>query len=69
MNDTLILDIRTPKTVAAHLEEFSVGKATLPPLLLALLGVLAGSFISLGSLMFALVYRAVHRRPVHQTCA
>lgn len=49
------LDAYTPRQMAARLARFSVAKAALPLLPLALLGVLAGAFIGLGSLMFTLV--------------
>ena len=55
MTDELHLDAYTPKEMAARLESFSVVKATLPLLPLFLLGVLAGAFIGLGSLLFTLV--------------
>jgi formate transporter len=49
------LDAYAPKQVAARVSEVGVAKAHLPLLTLALLGVLAGAFIGLGALMFALV--------------
>ena len=49
------LDAYAPKEVAARVAEVGVVKARLPLLTLALLGVLAGAFIGLGALMFALV--------------
>jgi formate/nitrite transporter len=49
------IDAYTPKDVAARLESFSVAKAALPILPLSMLGVLAGAFIGLGSLLFTLV--------------
>lgn len=52
---TLEFDAYTPAQMAARLEQFSVAKAGLPLLPLALLGVLAGAFIGLGSLLFTLV--------------
>ncbi len=55
MTDELHHDAYTPKEIAARLEKFSVVKATLPLLPLSLLGVLAGAFIGLGSLLFTLV--------------
>ena len=48
-------DAYTPRQMAARLEAFSEAKAALPLLPLALLGVLAGAFIGLGSLLFSLV--------------
>jgi formate transporter len=44
-----------PKEVATRVAEVGVVKARLPLLTLALLGVLAGAFVGLGALMFALV--------------
>jgi formate/nitrite transporter len=55
MSEDFSVDAYTPKQMAARLEQFSVAKAALPLLPLALLGVLAGAFIGLGSLLFALV--------------
>lgn len=49
------LDAYAPKEVAARVAEVGVVKARLPMLTLALLGVLAGAFVGLGALMFALV--------------
>ena len=49
------LDAYAPKEIAARVSEVGVAKARLPLLTLALLGVLAGAFIGLGALMFALV--------------
>lgn len=49
------LDAYAPKEVAARVAEVGVVKARLPLLTLALLGVLAGAFVGLGALMFALV--------------
>jgi len=49
------LDAYAPKEIAARVREVGVGKAHLPLLTLALLGVLAGAFIGLGALMFTLV--------------
>lgn len=51
----LDLDAYTPRQMAARLQQFSIAKAALPLLPLALLGVLAGAFIGLGSMMFTLV--------------
>jgi len=48
-------DAYAPKEIAARVREVGVGKARLPLLTLALLGVLAGVFIGLGALMFTLV--------------
>jgi formate/nitrite transporter len=48
-------DAYTPRQMAERLAQFSVGKAALPLLPLALLGGLAGVFIGLGSLLFTLV--------------
>jgi formate transporter len=55
MNDSPSYDAYTPKEMASRLEQFSVVKAALPLLPLSLLGVLAGAFIGLGSLLFTLV--------------
>ena len=49
------LDAYAPKEIAARVSEVGVGKARLPLLTQALLGVLAGAFIGLGALMFTLV--------------
>lgn len=49
------LDAYSPREVAERVETVGVAKARLPLLPMALLGVLAGAFIGLGSLMFALV--------------
>ena len=48
-------DAYAPKEIAARVREVGVGKARLPLMTLALLGVLAGVFIGLGALMFTLV--------------
>jgi formate transporter len=49
------LDAFAPRDVAARVSDAGVAKAQLPSLALALLGVLAGAFIGLGALLFALV--------------
>jgi len=49
------LDAYAPTQIAARVSDVGVAKARLPLLSLALLGVLAGAFIGLGALMFALV--------------
>ncbi len=48
-------DAYAPKEIAARVSAVGVGKAQLPWLTQGLLGVLAGAFIGLGALMFALV--------------
>ena len=48
-------DAYAPKEIALRVSEVGVGKARLPLLTVALLGVLAGAFIGLGALMFTLV--------------
>jgi formate transporter len=48
-------DAYAPKDIAARVCDIGIAKAHLPLLTLALLGVLAGAFIGLGSLMFTLV--------------
>src|SRR5688572_12749584 len=48
-------DAYAPREIAARVTEFSIAKARLSLLPLALLGVLAGAFIGLGALMFTLV--------------
>jgi formate/nitrite transporter len=48
-------DAYTPREIAGRVREFCIVKARLPLLALAMLGVLAGAFIGLGSLMFTLV--------------
>jgi formate/nitrite transporter len=53
--DEVNFDAYTPKEIAARLERFSVAKALLPLAPLAMLGVMAGAFIGLGSLLFTLV--------------
>ncbi|MEQ1805767.1 MAG: hypothetical protein ABL900_10365 [Burkholderiaceae bacterium] len=49
------MDAYAPKEIARRVNEFCVVKARLPLLTLSLLGVLAGAFIGLGALMFALI--------------
>lgn len=49
------LDAYSPKQVASRVNEFCIAKAHMPLLMLAMLGMLAGAFIGLGALMFALV--------------
>ncbi len=49
------MDAYAPKEIARRVNQFCVVKARLPLLTLSLLGVLAGAFIGLGALMFALV--------------
>jgi formate transporter len=49
------LDAYAPREIAARVREVGVGKARLPLLTQVLLGVLAGAFIGLGSLMFTVV--------------
>ncbi len=48
-------DAYAPQDIAGRVCDIGVAKARLPLLTLALLGVLAGAFIGLGSLMFTLV--------------
>ena len=48
-------DAYAPRQIADRVNEFCAVKVRLPLLSLALLGVLAGAFIGLGSLMFTLV--------------
>jgi formate/nitrite transporter len=55
MSDLFGLDAYAPKEIAARVSEIGVAKARLPPLSLALLGVLAGAFIGLGAMMSTLV--------------
>jgi len=55
MTEIFGLDAFAPKDVAARVSDAGVAKARLPWLTLALLGVLAGAFIGLGALLFALV--------------
>jgi len=55
MAEVFGLDAYAPKQIAARVSELGVGKAKLPLLTLSLLGVLAGAFIGLGALMYALV--------------
>ena len=49
------LDAYAPQEIASRVSEVGVGKARLPLLTQALLGVLAGAFIGMGALMFTLV--------------
>lgn len=49
------LDAYSPKEIAARVSEVGVGKARLPLLTQALLGVLAGAFIGLGAMGYTLV--------------
>ena len=49
------LDAYAPREVAQRVEEVGVAKARLPLLQTAMLGVLAGAFIGLGAMFFALV--------------
>jgi formate/nitrite transporter len=49
------IDAYAPKEIAARLAQFSIAKAGLPLVPLALLGILAGAFIGLGSLLFTMV--------------
>jgi formate transporter len=53
--DIFGLDAFTPAQIAARVSDVGVTKARLPWLTQALLGVLAGGFIALGSLLFTLV--------------
>jgi formate transporter len=48
-------DAYAPAQIAQRVSDVGVRKARLPPLTLALLGVLAGAFIGLGAMMFTLV--------------
>ena len=55
MSDSHGIDAYAPAEIAARVNAFCVVKARLPMLALTMLGVLAGAFIGLGALMFALV--------------
>jgi formate transporter len=55
MADVFGLDAYAPKELAARIDDVGMVKARLPWATQALLGVLAGAFIGLGALMFALV--------------
>ena len=55
MLDSRSFDAYTPRDIAGRVKEFCIGKAQLPLLSLAMLGVLAGAFIGLGAMMFTLV--------------
>ncbi|MEJ6005025.1 formate/nitrite transporter family protein [Paucibacter sp. AS339] len=55
MAEVFGFDAYAPKQIAARVSEVGVGKAKLPLLTLSLLGILAGAFIGLGALMYALV--------------
>jgi formate transporter len=48
-------DAYAPREIAARVTEFSIAKARLPLLPLAMLGMLAGAFVGLGAMMFTLV--------------
>src|SRR5688572_17603606 len=48
-------DAYAPREIAARVTEFSIAKARLSLLPLAMLGVLAGAFIGLGAMMYTLV--------------
>jgi formate transporter len=54
-NEVFGLDAYSPREIAARVETVGVAKARLPLPAMALLGVLAGAFIGLGSMAFALV--------------
>ena len=54
-NELFGLEAYAPQQIAARVSEVGVAKARLPPITLALLGVLAGAFVGLGAWMFALV--------------
>jgi formate transporter len=49
------MEAYAPREIAARVVEIGVGKARLPALTLALLGMLAGAFVGLGAMMFTLV--------------
>lgn len=49
------MDAYSPREIAARVNDFCVVKARVPLLALSMLGILAGAFIGLGALMFALV--------------
>jgi formate/nitrite transporter len=49
------VDAYSPAQIAARVEEIGVAKARLPLLTLALLGLLAGSFIALGAMYYTIV--------------
>ena len=53
--DTFGFDAYSPREIAQRVSDFASVKARLPLLTLAMLGVLAGAFIGLGSLYFTLV--------------
>lgn len=55
MSDSHGMDAYSPREIAARVNDFCVVKAHMPLLALAMLGLLAGAFIGLGALMFALV--------------
>jgi len=55
MADLFGLDAYSPREIATQVNDVGVRKARLPLLTVALLGVLAGAFIGLGSLLFTLV--------------
>ena len=54
-NELFGADAYAPKEVAARVDDVGLAKTRLPLLTQALLGVLAGAFIGMGALMFALV--------------
>ena len=55
MLDNRFVDAYAPREIAERVRDFCVAKARLPLLPLFMLGLLAGAFIGLGALMFALV--------------
>ena len=55
MNQLFELDAYSPRQIAERVENIGVSKARLPILPLAMLGLLAGTFIGLGALYFTLV--------------
>jgi formate/nitrite transporter len=55
MSDSHGMDAYSPREIAARVNDFCVVKAHVPLLELSMLGLLAGAFIGLGALMFALV--------------
>ena len=55
MHEIYGFDAYSPEQIAVKVRDIGVGKTRLPLLPLFLLGVLAGAFIGLGALMFALV--------------
>lgn len=55
MSEIFGFDAYSSKEIAERVENVGVAKARLPPLSMAMLGMLAGAFIGLGALFYVLV--------------